>query len=450
MVETRGKKRRRGEGGTSTSTTPDAEKLPKLTNGHTSFYDGNSDAISVKLKDIDLIDLTESPVKEAQKKKTKQRRPIDLTENSDSKPKMAKQRIKLDETREPLVYQAPSSLSAPAKAELKLLRDFVSTIQSRQCSQCLVDLFCEPFEPAALFKRWLDENNPAANPMCTMVCTKCSASTCLGCGKRTTSKLTNMLQADDMGFAWCCSLEKAFIVWVLLCGFDEKLLEPSMPAVPHTSSRALAYGGYAKTFKTGQSTGAKSGVGYGGSEHMPPTHHMPPVGSYPTEFAYDYSDGMSDYDEDDFAGAMAAAAQYRLRAERRVGAHHTESDSDVFVVRITKWLVLLLYDDDEDFLVLVSACLANSLYLERCAELLLNDVISDITTRHELYTTLLDFVQHLTLLPQTYPLIHEGRRRKKRSVPLAHVSKGISNASGPSGKLGTLSWKQNTSHTAAD
>ncbi|KAK3062528.1 hypothetical protein LTS18_003881, partial [Coniosporium uncinatum] len=317
MVETRGKKRRRGEGGTSSSTTPDTEKLPKPTNGHTSLFESDSDIISIDCNDTDFIDLTESPVIKAQKKKPKQQGLIDLTGSPDSKRKMEKQSIRFDETREPLVYQAPSSLSTTAKAELKLLRDFVSVIQSRQCPQCQADLFCEPFEPVALFRRWLDENNPAANPMCTTVCTKCNASTCLGCGKRTTSKLTNTLLFDDMGFAWCCGHEKAFVVWVLLCGFDDKLLDPSLPTVTHTCSREFLYGGYAKATESAKSTVAKSGVGYGGPEYMPPTHYMPSVGSYPADFVYGYPDPMSDYEEDELADAMSAEATYDGRARRR-------------------------------------------------------------------------------------------------------------------------------------
>ncbi|KAK3078770.1 hypothetical protein LTS18_006659, partial [Coniosporium uncinatum] len=109
MVETRGKKRRRGEGGTSASTTPDTEKLPKPTNGHTSLFESESDIVPMDCNDIDFIDLTESPVTKAQKKKKpKQQGLIDLTGTPDSKRKMAKQPNKFDESREPLVYQAPS------------------------------------------------------------------------------------------------------------------------------------------------------------------------------------------------------------------------------------------------------------------------------------------------------------------------------------------------------
>jgi baculoviral IAP repeat-containing protein 6 len=52
-------------------------------------------------------------------------------------------------------------------------------------------------------------------------CRKCSKSTCIACYDKATSKPT-VVDVQGTKLEWCCSRGRLFMIWILLCGFDQQ------------------------------------------------------------------------------------------------------------------------------------------------------------------------------------------------------------------------------------
>lgn len=98
-----------------------------------------------------------------------------------------------------------------------------------QCRSCLADL--SPNDLKANIEPWFDlkDHSPTAAgtppPHYTAVkCSTCSASTCVGCGRKPRCHATRTAPFNP-GMNSCCEKGRLLTIWLVLCRFDDRELE---------------------------------------------------------------------------------------------------------------------------------------------------------------------------------------------------------------------------------
>lgn len=273
-----------------------------------------------------------------------------------------------------------------ASRTIGTLKDFINIVASRKCSKCNAGLIGSTADVDKLFKGWVKEGVDISS---WLKCKKCSTPTCIACSAISPSKQSTVSVAGTQ-ISWCCSRGRLFVIWILLCGFDQaycaaKRREASKSgksSVTRPTGSGTGYGG-PRGFSF--SSSMSNGVGYGGISD---------------EHDYWMSSGPL-FGRRQFGGRKAHpdAAKEKAKSEQQ--------KVDEFNQTVLAFLVELLPSLDRqsrfdlDPPEIVANLLLDSKVLNYCAELLRNDSLDDASKRGDLYQALLNFLRIIGTHPVT-------------------------------------------------
>ncbi|KAF2643386.1 hypothetical protein P280DRAFT_539388 [Massarina eburnea CBS 473.64] len=220
-------------------------------------------------------------------------------------------------------------------------KDFTKYLSGRKCLDCNNGLIKDAKDVQALFQRWQKGECSVSSQV---KCRKCSKSTCIACFDGQKSKTTEV-KIQGVRVKWCCSRGRLFMIWVILCGFDQQYSAEKHKEVSTKST----------TYRT-----KGSGTGYGG------------IGNF----------GFDSYNNN-----------------KQAEAHSAEKKADAFDATMLEFLTKLLPSPDENTSFDVNppeavvSMLSSSKILNKAAELLRNDSLDDASKRKGLYDALLGFLR---------------------------------------------------------
>lgn len=278
----------------------------------------------------------------------------------------------------------------PSGTAIHFLSDLTLHLTSYQCPRCNDLLF--PFEESVtdMFEEWLTTSAPLSS---WHKCKICSSSSCVACTPVPFTK-SSRLVVQGKQVSWCCAGGRTFLIWHLLCGFDQrycaarsKKIVNAEENMPHTGK------GKAPMIKKG------SGVGFGGNIRHYSSHPQP--GMIPVS-------GLNEIAIGEHLESFSGKPHTNARKGRKTGdpqmtskrqAQIDQQSEDTFGSLILGLLNGVLpsptreskFDVDPPEAIL--DMLGNSNILGYCAELLRNDSLKDATKRKQLYSTLLGFLR---------------------------------------------------------
>ncbi|KAI8937809.1 hypothetical protein NX059_005506 [Plenodomus lindquistii] len=230
--------------------------------------------------------------------------------------------------------------------------DFATYITGRNCSGCNTAFLHSSKDVESLFQSWLNKT-----PISSQIqCKTCSKSTCIACLGRSGTPVERDVGSFKM--SWCCSRGRLFLVWVMLCGFDQVYCD--------RQRRDASTSGQVST------RSASGGVGYNNSGRSPYTSFFggrPAVDSQPRERAESAERQIDHFD----------TAVFSALAMLCPSPHH-DKNSGSFDVQPPRAAVSML---------------VHSKILDRAAELLRNDSLDNATQRKELYMALINFLKRV-------------------------------------------------------
>ncbi|KAJ4374022.1 hypothetical protein N0V83_002761 [Neocucurbitaria cava] len=272
---------------------------------------------------------------------------------------------------------ASASTTASSAPVFNTYIDFVTYLKDRKCSKCNTALIQSSKDVDALFQSWL---NGKASVNSQIKCKKCSkATTCIACPGHTKPTVT---EANGIKVSWCCSRGRLFMIWVLLCGYDQEYCTRKRREAASSSSSSRS----GKSQKT-----SSSGTGVGYSRWSDREFRGDPFGRAD---AYDRMAGQRTKEAP--GGKQKADAQ---TAERRLDRF------DMMVFAVLGALCPSPGNDQNDKVPLSSfdvrppkavvSMLVVSRILSKAAELLRNDSLDNATQRTDLYMALITFLKRV-------------------------------------------------------
>jgi hypothetical protein len=268
--------------------------------------------------------------------------------------------------------------------------DFTRYLADRKCPNCNTGLIQSSKDVDTLFQSWLKgggeptvfqadmlkkSDGKQATINSQVKCKKCSKATCIACFGRS-GVATKEKDVEGKKLSWCCSRGRLFIIWILLCGFDQE----------YCSRKRRE----ASTTGTNNQTRSGSGVGYMqnyGSKRPEVDDGKKASGvGYMQNYGFP---GSKRPEVDDGKKAKALSAEQRSdRFDQIVfsilallcPSPHHEVDSSSFDVRPPKAVVSML---------------THSKILNMAAELLRNDSLDNATQRSTLYMALISFLKRV-------------------------------------------------------
>jgi hypothetical protein len=225
--------------------------------------------------------------------------------------------------------------------------DFTQYLTSRKCPKCDLAFIKDAKDVQALFRKW-QKGESSISPQ--VKCRKCSQSTCIACFDKAGGDPTRVT-VEDVRLKWCCSRGRLFIIFVILCGFDQQYSAAKLKEASTTST-------------TDKYEKKRGGVGYAES------------GGYGGDYGKSY--------EADAGKAKAVSA---------------EKAADSFDGSMFAFLATLLPspDNNTNFDIsppeAVTSMLLGSKILNKAAELLRNDSLDNASKRRNLYDALVGFLR---------------------------------------------------------
>ena len=141
-----------------------------------------------------------------------------------------------------------------------------------------------------MFQDWLSGKRHLSS---WIKCRNCSTSSCFGCDPVAFVKQSRF-GAQDKQVSWCCASGRLFLIWMLLCGFDQHYCAGGSREPAKTkSSRQTQIRGNTKV-KTNKKTWG-GGIGFG-SNHRHSMSYMPSGMGYGSDSIYygDLGDHLDD------------------------------------------------------------------------------------------------------------------------------------------------------------
>jgi len=224
-------------------------------------------------------------------------------------------------------------------------------------------------------------------------CRKCSTNACIACRSISPTSGSSVNVARTK-ISWCCSRGRLFVIWIILCGFDQAYIT----AKKHEAST---------TGKSGMRGIEKgSGVGYGGNE-------------------WNYNIGRRSY-----GGRFLNDRRQDMHTESiKAKAVSAEMKADTFNGTVLAFLVELLPSLDRQSRFdlnppqAVNDLLLSSKLLDFCAELLRNDSLDDASKRKALYDALLNLLRVVGTHPVTAaPVIFQERPVRTKDENILSIS----------------------------
>lgn len=220
----------------------------------------------------------------------------------------------------------------------------------------------------------------------------------------------NQIIVKGIKLGWCCDRGRLFLIWVLLCGFDNQ---------QSCETRRNNY------FRQNNPRPSNShrGIGYGGD----PSYSLNMAMAYATVYP-----GASK--EQRFP---PAPTPLQTNSKTEVARARVDDLTEQVVVLVTA--LLPTFEGKSDFDLNpppdILSMLVDSLILEKAAELLRNDSLEDATKRCRLYLCVLDFVRALgSHYTTAQAAVHGERDVKLEGIDLLKLSFATSPISKGKGK----------------
>jgi ubiquitin-protein ligase len=300
----------------------------------------------------------------------------------------------------------------PDSRSFSSLVDFTAHVKLQKCARCRKLLIRSKECVTDMLEKFENEKSVL---MSRITCRNCGASSCIACNSDLPAHHSTV-KINGKRISWCCSGGRLFLVWILLCGFDQHFLASKTTQEGRNNGKEAQGGASRKakkavrTNKTQQQHRGR-GVGFGGGGGSP---YFSELDDFET---YDYVD-----DEEEEEHRLPSFKDVFMRKRQRHGSHtHRPSDriraqraqktDDTFNTLILKLLNAVLpslnrvqgFDTKPPGL--VSSMLSESKILNYCAELLRNDSLDDASKRHVLYNALITFIQTIGLHNSTSGLV---------------------------------------------
>ena len=278
--------------------------------------------------------------------------------------------------------------------DLPALQAFATQVSQVGCAACKKTLLHSGITPQEITKPWFEKKAMGSNS--AIKCTSCSFNmyTCIGCGTASADVTVKRTKSQDWSLAWCCDQGRLFIIWVLLCIFDQHYLN----STSRSKSKVL---GSLMALRPVHSSSSKEGTGYGRS---------------------------TDSSVSSWHGRLASSGL----------ASGTSPDAiDKITAQVTNFLEMVWpgspqsitgsFDEQPPSLLLTMV--SNSFLLERTATLLRNDSLDDIVKRADLYDKVLSWVGAVASHAFTANLVVDDRIMKANDLGLLQTSfsKTVSN-----------------------
>jgi ubiquitin-protein ligase len=321
-----------------------------------------------------------------------------------------------------------ASNSSQSMTNFDTLTNVAAFLKSRKCGACRHPILPSAESVSRIFEKWQKGSTALSSHL---KCPKCSAiSTCIACrGKQSDEQ--SFIEVQERKVSWCCSGGRVIVLWLLLCGFDERY------SGPKSDSRSTSTSG------RGQSRGRiqwkkprDNGVGFGSAYSeayddldlwdfapAPPSIPAPAVPGYENANAshplYHWSaafKGTADYHLLYKAGAKQRgdrrAKTETRQAQRKREIQEQEERLNANVLKLVAGLLPSVargWDFDMDPPGAVANMLLESKILGYCAELLRSDSLEDASKRPVLYHSLCDFLGALGLHITTASVLFNER-----------------------------------------
>ncbi|KAI9690249.1 MAG: hypothetical protein M1822_009210 [Bathelium mastoideum] len=292
-----------------------------------------------------------------------------------------------DQSFNPMLAAAPLH-GTDYTTDLASLQAFAKQVSQVGCVQCKKMLLHSKITPQDIAKPWFDKKHVHSNS--AIRCSKCSVYTCIGCGTASTEIANNKTASGDCPLTWCCDQGRLFIIWVLLCLFDQYYLN----ATARNQSKAS---GSSKTFQPILPGGSKAGTGYGGS------------GSSRFGASWLSSLGLSESRFKASADAIDNITKQVTNFLEIVWPGSPENTTGPFDTQPPPVLLTMV---------------SNSFLLDRTAILLRNDSIDDVAKRADLYDKVLSWIGAVGSHPFTANLVVNERTTKTDGFGLLQISFG--------------------------
>ncbi|OAL56607.1 hypothetical protein IQ07DRAFT_526783 [Pyrenochaeta sp. DS3sAY3a] len=280
----------------------------------------------------------------------------------------------------------------------KGLAEFMTSLRASKCEKCRKHLFRSAADCNDLFQNWLTRSSTLS---CRIACKSCSTFSCVACHSKQSTKLSTV-NVKGKQLSWCCGGGRLFLIWVLLCGFDQHACAAKSKGTTKSKSKP----GYnlAERAKPESSKPARgAGVGFGGRESYSDAYYPGGMGygsalggftlpsHYGSPLSYDWKSPSS--------GRRGESIHHEGSTKSKAqDAQHTEDKFNTMMLGALEKLLPSLEENssfDFDPPEALTDMLLDSKILSYCAELLRNDSLDDATKRKELYHALLNFLQKI-------------------------------------------------------
>ncbi|KAI9726382.1 MAG: hypothetical protein M1834_009045 [Cirrosporium novae-zelandiae] len=288
------------------------------------------------------------------------------------------------------------------KNSLLDVQGFVNKIMGTRCVKCNNKIVVD-FEIGKFVRKWRDDSlvkdekfhhakggdsagDKKKVSISVVECRKCQALTCVGCGKKPQLGRNSQMVIDHH-LDWCCDRGRVFALWIILSVYDDLEL-----MAQQDSAEALNRNAH--------------------SNHMKPKSRG--VG-YDDVLGYDWIFNMYAYGP--LSRGLTHPVQWNGRAE-----------NDGEVEELLRFLTRLL-PSSSNFPDIrpVRGLLQLSLILDKIANLLRNDSIEDVESRHHLYYAALSFVDKAMKNSKLVTLVVDRRYAKRQTCGLSVLSRSNSN-----------------------
>ncbi|KAL9063136.1 MAG: hypothetical protein Q9157_008390, partial [Trypethelium eluteriae] len=284
----------------------------------------------------------------------------------------------------------PTAATAPLyptdyASDLPSLRTFAKQVAQVGCSKCGNSLLHSKITPQDITKSWFEKKSIHSNS--AVRCSKCAIYTCVGCGNAPQSKAISRTTSGDGSLGWCCDQGRLFIIWVLLCLFDQQYLNATANSRGKASS-------ILKATRLSHSSASKTGTGFGGSQR-----------------------GVE-------SGRHAGIASFRSNTKASSDA------TDAITQRVTNFLETIwpgsLQSETGSFDAqpppVLLTMVSNSFLLDNTATLLRNDSIEDVSKRADVYDKVLSWISAVASHPLTANLVINDRPPRGDKLSLLQIS----------------------------
>jgi hypothetical protein len=314
-------------------------------------------------------------------------------------------------TAKPTSSESSSGRGIPSdvKYDISSLKELYYNYTGTVCRKCKA-----PVGTKVDIKEHVDKwsRSSRERSICSTTCSKCSASTCLGCGQKPRVGV-NFRKMEYGAVDWCCDGGRLVGVWILMAKYDET----------HLEVEARLRSRHSENDSHRRSNAKGNGVGYVEQPFLLNHNPFVPV--------YDESYGLA-------SGATATEA---------IEFQQSDSMIDGVLKRILYSLCVLLPDPkmpsdfDESPPIAIRAVFRLGLLLDKIAELLRNDSVNDISARASLYTGAFRLVLKLVSHRGTSSIVTEERHWKTHTGGLQAIARdkgGSISLSGTRSSLASL------------